>query len=123
VQLDDVADDREAEAQAAVRPPARGVALPEALELLGQWPADLLLSDLGMPGEDGYSLIETVRRQESTRGGRALPAIAVTAYARKEDRERALAAGFNTHVRKPVEPEELLSAISEIAGRHASRAS
>ena len=95
----------------------------DALELLGQWPADLLLSDLGMPGEDGYSLIETVRRQESTRGGRALPAIAVTAYARKEDRERALAAGFNTHVRKPVEPEELLSAISEIAGRHASRAS
>ncbi len=95
----------------------------DALELLGQWPADLLLSDLGMPGEDGYSLIETVRRQESTRGGRALPAIAVTAYARKEDRERALAAGFNTHIRKPVEPEELLSAISEIAGRHASRAS
>src|SRR5437773_1113209 len=76
----------------------------DALELLGQWPADLLLSDLGVPGEDGYSLIETVRRQESTRGGRALPAIAVTAYARKEDRERALARSEERRVGKGERP-------------------
>ena len=89
----------------------------EALDVLGRWRVDLLLSDLGMPGEDGYALIEKVRRQESAQGAKALPAVAITAYARKEDRESALAAGFDTHVAKPLDPEELLATVAEVAGR------
>ena len=95
----------------------------EALDVLGRWRVDLLLSDLGMPGEDGYALIEKVRRQESAQGAKALPAVAITAYARKEDRESALAAGFDTHVAKPLDPEELLATLAEVAGRGGSTAS
>jgi len=76
-----------------------------------------------MPGEDGYALIEKVRRQESAQGAKALPAVAITAYARKEDRESALAAGFDTHVAKPLDPEELLATLAEVAGRGGSTAS
>src|SRR5438128_6450582 len=95
----------------------------EALDVLGRWRVDLLLSDIGMPGEDGYALIEKVRRQESAQGAKALPAVAITAYARKEGRESALAAGFDTHVAKPLDPEELLATLAEVAGRGGSTAS
>src|SRR5437667_82498 len=95
----------------------------EALDVLGRWRVDLLLSDIGMPGEDGYALIEKVRRQESAQGAKALPAVAITAYARKEDRESALAAGFDTHVAKPLDPEELLATLAEVAGRGGPTAS
>jgi len=66
------------------------------------WP-DVLISDIGMPGEDGYDLIRTVRRLEASRG-RHIPAIALTAYAAAEDRRRALEAGYEAHVAKPVPP-------------------
>ena len=89
----------------------------KALDTFGRWQVDLLLCDIGMSGEDGYSLIEKVRRQEGARATRPLPAIAVTAYARKEDHERALAAGFDAHVGKPVDPEELLATITDHAAR------
>ncbi len=60
----------------------------EALDVLGRWRVDLLLSDIGMPGDDGYSLIQKVRQRESAQGAKAVPAIAITAYARAEDRRR-----------------------------------
>jgi len=55
-----------------------------------------------------------VREHESARGAKALPAIAITAYARREDREQALAAGFNTHVAKPLDPDELIATVAEV---------
>jgi CheY-like chemotaxis protein len=66
-----------------------------------------------MPGEDGYSLISQVRALSTEQGGR-VPAVALTAYARVEDRTRALTAGFNMHVAKPVEPTELLTILSSL---------
>ena len=87
--------------------------VPEALRALRETPPDLLISDIGMPGEDGYSLISQVRALSSEQGGK-VPAVALTAYARVEDRARALTAGFNMHVAKPVEPAELLSILSSL---------
>ncbi|MBC8124086.1 MAG: response regulator [Gemmatimonadaceae bacterium] len=72
--------------------------------------ADILVSDIGMPGEDGYALIRKVRAL-----GKAIPAIALTAYARTEDRTQALLAGFQMHVPKPVEPAELIAAVASLA--------
>jgi len=75
---------------------------------------DVLISDIGLPDEDGYSLIERIRHLDRTAGGR-LPAIALTAFARSEDRTRALRAGFQAHVAKPVEPAELLAIVASLA--------
>ena len=69
-----------------------------------------------MPGEDGYSLIRTIRAQSPDRGG-AIPAAAMTALARPEDRRRALLAGFHTHVAKPVDVVELVAVVASLAGR------
>jgi CheY-like chemotaxis protein/nitrogen-specific signal transduction histidine kinase len=88
----------------------------EAVELFPEWKPDVLISDIGMPGEDGYSLIGKVRALEAQHGGR-VPAIALTAYARVEDRVRALMAGFQVHVPKPVEPVELMAVVASLAGR------
>ena len=77
---------------------------------------DVLLSDIEMPGEDGYSLIAKVRALGAERGGNT-PAAALTAYARAEDRTRALLAGFQLHVPKPVEPLELVAVVTNLAGR------
>ena len=88
----------------------------EALEMLGRQPPDVLLSDIGMPGEDGYSLIRGVRALPPERGGRT-PAVALTAFARVEDRTRVLRAGFNSHVPKPVEPLELFAVMASLTGR------
>ena len=77
-------------------------------------PPDILVSDIGMPGEDGYSLIRKVRLGMR---GAPLPAVALTAHAMKADRTRALMAGFQSHVAKPVEPEELLVVVATLAGR------
>ena len=85
----------------------------EALEKLKTWRPHILMSDIGMPGEDGYALIKQVRALPPERGGRT-PAAALTAYARDEDRGRALAAGFQLHIAKPFNPRELLAAVSDL---------
>jgi CheY-like chemotaxis protein len=85
----------------------------EALRLLLAERPELLVSDIGMPGEDGYALINRVRALSPEEGG-TLAAVALTAYARVEDRTRALTAGFDMHVSKPVEPDELLSALANL---------
>lgn len=92
----------------------------KALQAIEASPPDVLVSDIGMPVEDGYSLIARVRDLERQRGG-FLPAVALTAYARKEDRQRTLAAGFQMHLSKPVEPNELVTAIAKLTGRQAQR--
>jgi len=87
---------------------------PGALEALRRFRPHLLLSDIGMPGEDGYSLIRRVRALSSSEGG-GIPAIALTAYSRREDRTKALAAGFTTHIGKPVRPADLVAALTNLA--------
>jgi CheY-like chemotaxis protein/two-component sensor histidine kinase len=88
----------------------------DALASLEHRKFDLIISDIGMAGTDGYSLITQVRELESARGGHT-PAIALTAYARAQDRIRALSAGYNTHVAKPVEIRELISVIKCLTGK------
>ena len=87
----------------------------EALAAVQSEHIDLIVSDIGMPGEDGYSLIRSVRALplEEKAG---IPAIALTAFARNEDRTRALLEGFNVHIAKPVEPAELLLALADLGG-------
>ena len=87
----------------------------EALDLLARWRADVLVSDISMPGEDGYALISRLRAGESIHTD--LPVIALTAYAGQADRERVLSAGLEAHVRKPLRGFELLSAVEEAARR------
>jgi signal transduction histidine kinase/DNA-binding NarL/FixJ family response regulator len=87
----------------------------EALELLEQWRPNVLLSDIGMPVEDGYSLIKKVRALPPEKGGDT-PAAAFTAYAREEDRARALAAGYQMHIAKPSSSEQLVSTVAQLAG-------
>jgi CheY-like chemotaxis protein len=77
---------------------------------------DVLVSDIGMPGENGYSLIRKLRQLEAERGGR-IPAIALTAYARSEDRAAAIAAGFQLHISKPVDPAQLAAVVANIVKR------
>jgi CheY-like chemotaxis protein len=88
----------------------------EALEAVSQFKPDVLVSDIGMPLEDGYSLIARVRKLSAEQGGE-IPAIALTAYARAEDRMKAIAAGFQMHISKPVEPAELVTVVASLA-RH-----
>ncbi len=88
----------------------------EALDILGAEPVDVLLSDIEMPGTDGYQLIQELRRRPSQQGG-SVPAAALTAYARTEDRLRALRAGFQLHLAKPVQPSELVTVVASLAAR------
>jgi signal transduction histidine kinase/CheY-like chemotaxis protein len=90
-----------------------------ALELLMTYTPDVIVSDIGMPDEDGYSLIRSIRTLPMA-DKKDVPAIALTAFARNEDRTRALVAGFNLHMAKPVEPGALVQAVLELAG-HARR--
>jgi signal transduction histidine kinase/ActR/RegA family two-component response regulator len=85
----------------------------EALEKLKTWRPHILMSDIGMPGEDGYAFIRQVRALPAERGGRT-PAAALTAYARDEDRTRALAAGFQLHIAKPFSPGDLIAAVADL---------
>ncbi len=87
----------------------------EALSSMVAQPPDLLISDIGLPDVDGYDLIQRVR-QGFPEQGSTIPAIALTAYARPEDRTRALQAGYQTHLAKPVEPSELLMTIASFGG-------
>ncbi len=88
----------------------------EALSEIKEWKPDVLVSDIEMPSEDGYALIRKVRELESEQGGK-LPAVALTAHARAEDRMRVLSSGYQMHVPKPVEPAELAVVIASLAGR------
>jgi signal transduction histidine kinase/ActR/RegA family two-component response regulator len=87
----------------------------EAFALFTADPPTVLVSDIGMPNEDGYTLIHRVRRLPSAGGG-AVPAVALTAYARASDRLRALEAGYQMHAVKPVDPAELIAIVASLAG-------
>ena len=84
-----------------------------AREVLPQLQPDVLISDIGMPDEDGYALIRKIRALKPNMGGR-VPAIALTAYGDSESCVRALEAGFQTHVSKPVAPEELVEIVANL---------
>jgi CheY-like chemotaxis protein len=88
----------------------------EALKVVEEWRPDIVISDIEMPGEDGYAFIQKTRRLEAASGRRA-PAIALTAYGRPEDRERATSVGYDIHVPKPVESAELVTIVASLAGR------
>jgi CheY-like chemotaxis protein len=88
---------------------------PQAMAALGEAPWDVLLSDIGLPGEDGLALIQKVRKREPPCGG--IPAVAITAYARMEDRTSALRAGFDAHLAKPIDPSELVEVVAAVARR------
>ena len=79
---------------------------------------DVLVSDIGMPDKDGYRFLREVRALPEAEGGRT-PAVALTAFARSEDRTRAMLAGFQVHVAKPIEPAELVATVASLAGRMA----
>jgi PAS domain S-box-containing protein len=89
----------------------------DALAAVQQFQPDVLVSDIGMPETDGYALIRQLRSLPSEQGGR-IPAVALTAYARAEDRTQALLAGFQLHVSKPVNPAELAAVVANLAGRN-----
>jgi PAS domain S-box-containing protein len=92
----------------------------EGFEALQGFAPDVLLSDVEMPEEDGYTLLQRVRALPAERGG-TIPAVALTAYARIEDRMRALVAGFQLHLSKPVDPAELVAVVASLAGRPRDR--
>jgi len=81
----------------------------ECLRIAGEWPPDVLICDIGLPDDDGYGLLRRLRHLPA---GERVPAIALTAYTRPEDRAKALAAGFRAHLAKPLDPDNLLREIS-----------
>jgi CheY-like chemotaxis protein len=85
-----------------------------ALDAFAKFRPQLLVSDIAMPDEDGYSLIRRIRALDPSQGG-SIPSIALTAYTRAEDRTKALAAGFTTHIGKPVNPADLVAALGNLA--------
>ena len=88
----------------------------EALRVLAREPPDVLVSDIGMPGKDGYDLIRSVRALTPEQGGR-VPAAALTAFTQSDHRQQALSAGYQLYLAKPIEPGELTSAVARLAGR------
>jgi PAS domain S-box-containing protein len=115
--VEDDSDTRELVERLLSENGARVKAVETAASALAQFrsdPPDLLVSDIGLPGQDGYSLIEQIRGLPS-QAGAGVPAIALTAFARSEDRTRALRAGFQAHVAKPVEPAELVATVASFA--------
>jgi PAS domain S-box-containing protein len=117
--VDDDTDTRELIGFILKHAGAKVVAVPSAalaLQALQRFNPHVLVSDIGMPGEDGYMLIRQVRALEAGKNS-PLPAVALTAYAKEEDRQQALLAGFQSHVAKPVEPDELVAVVASLAGR------
>ena len=115
--VDDEPDARDLVAEVATRcgcVVATAGSTGEALASVGAFHPDVILSDIGMPGEDGYDLVRRLRQLAPSAGGRT-PAAALTAYARAEDRRQAMRAGFEMHLPKPVEPAELAAAIATLA--------
>jgi CheY-like chemotaxis protein len=94
----------------------------QALTALDSWRPDVLVSDIAMPGEDGYALIRKVRARPTEEGGQ-VPAVALSAYGRSEDCSRALRAGFQVHLGKPIEPRHLLDIVAELAAQTGSTGS
>jgi PAS domain S-box-containing protein len=94
----------------------------EGFESLKEWRPDLFVSDIGLPGEDGYSLIRRVRNLQPEEGG-TIPALALTGYVSPEEGEQALKAGFQVHLAKPAEPGKLISVVAGLAGRSSKRKS
>jgi CheY-like chemotaxis protein len=88
-----------------------------ALVLMEEALPDVIISDIGMPGEDGFEFIKKVRRLPPEQGGK-IPAVALTAYARAEDRLRVLRSGYQMHVAKPVELAELVAIVANLVGRN-----
>jgi CheY-like chemotaxis protein len=114
--VDDEGDAREVIAQIIERAGARvssAGCVKEAIELFRRMRPDVLVSDIAMPDHDGYSLIRAIRLLRQEDGG-GTPAIALTAYARDEDRAAALSAGFQRHLAKPCDPALLLSTIADL---------
>lgn len=105
------------EHQAAVRTASSAA---EAIEEIRRQPPDILISDINMPIQDGYELIRQIRALPPERGGRT-PAVALTALARTEDRIRALEAGYQVHVAKPFEPDELVAIAARLASHDSER--
>ena len=117
--VDDEADAREMLSELLRRAGAEvsaAASAREAFDQIAQSVPDILVSDIGMPQQDGYALIEELRRMPADRGG-TIPAIALTAYAREDDRRRALNAGFQAHLTKPVEAQQLLADIARLTER------
>jgi len=115
--VDDESDARELLAALLVRCKARPItasSVAEAIRLVREKRPDIVISDIGMPEEDGYALIKKLRRLGAAEGGQT-PAVALTAYARTEERTKALVSGFSMHVPKPVEPSELLAVLASLA--------
>ena len=88
----------------------------EGLEAMREFKPHVIVSDIGMPGKDGYQFIRELR-QIAQDLGQKFPAIALTAFARSEDRTRAMMAGYQVHIAKPIEPQELLATVGSLAGR------
>jgi CheY-like chemotaxis protein len=91
----------------------------EALDTLPRFRPHVLVSDIGMPRTDGYELMRAIRGRSPKEGG-LTPALALTAYASTEDRARALAAGYQRHLAKPVDPADLVDAVTDLADRAAA---
>jgi CheY-like chemotaxis protein len=114
--VDDEADAREMVAATLRRVGANvmtAASVADAVLAMGTFRPDVLLSDIAMPGEDGFALIRQVRQRPVTEGG-DVQAIALTAYAREGDRTRALAAGFHAHLAKPVDPSRLVGCLAQL---------
>ena len=88
---------------------------PQAVERIGQEAPDVIVSDIGMPGEDGYSFIRRVRELQA--GATLIPALALTAYARPEDRQKSIESGYQSHLAKPVNAIEFVAAVARLAGK------
>jgi CheY-like chemotaxis protein len=114
--VDDEEDARElvltvlAQADAIV---ATAASVAEGIEALQRFRPDILVSDIGMPDEDGYSFMRRIKALSGWGGG--IPSIALTAYTRNEDKKKALALGYTTHIGKPVRPEDLVAAVAKLA--------
>ena len=91
----------------------------EALDMIDKTQPDVLVTDIAMPIEDGYDLLKKIRALDNSRAAK-IPAVALTGYAGSEDRKRAMAAGFQMHLPKPVDPEQLAAAVASLALRSGS---
>jgi signal transduction histidine kinase/CheY-like chemotaxis protein len=121
--VEDSADDRDWLARTLAAFGARvstASSVPEAFATIIREAPDVVVSDVRLPGEDGYDLIRRLREQDAA-SGRRTAAVAITAYARVEDRARALQAGYQMHVPKPVDPTDLATVISNLTGRTMAR--